>query len=709
MEKCGVVFRYKNCDDSFTALFKTIERLLDEMAPVRKLGKKEVDLLTRPWITTGILKSISDRDRTHKQFLKEKDNEKKSQLFQSYKIKRNMIKTLIRQSRRDYYIHLFDENRSDTKKTWEGIRNIVNISKKSRVVPAELNYKNITKTGKQGMSQLFNEFFVGIGNSVEEKIPKGNKHFSEFLGPSSSNTIFIKPIDDDEVLCMILRLNSSKACGPNSIPGNIFKNHNASLIEPLKQVINMSFLQGSFPTLLKSAVVCPIYKKNDKNKCENYRPISLLSNISKLFERAMHTRLYDFIEGSNKFYDKQFGFRKKYSTNHALLSIVEGIKEKLDNKTFVCGVFIDLEKAFDTVNHNILLQKMEHYGIRGVANHWFASYLSSREQKVKLDDTYSDYLHINCGVPQGSILGPLLFLIYINDMSNAVKHSIIHHFADDTNLLCSDMDPAIIRLKINEDLKLIYEWLCSNRLSLNVSKTEFIIFKPPRKSLQKRITLKLNGVTLYESKKIKYLGIIMDDRLTWKYHIYELCKKLSKSIGVIYKMRKLCHESVKLSLYYSLVHSYLNYGTCVWGSSADIYLNKIRILQKKVIRIISNAELNDHTNPIFRRLKVLKFDDILKMQFACLMWEFDHDNLPICFNNYFQKVSDTHKYATRNSTSGKLSENVDVNTSRYGLAMFKFQGPKVLNTIKEIHFYKDCKTLPYFRNKYKAYFIESYN
>ena len=352
---------------------------------------------------------------------------------------------------------------------------------------------------------------------------------------------------------------------------------------------------------------------------------------------------------------------------------------------------------------------MEHYGIRGVANLWFASYLSSRKQKVKLDNAYSDYLNITCGVPQGSILGPLLFLIYINDMSNAVKHSTIHHFADDTNLLCSDKDPAIIRLKLNEDLKLIFEWLCSNRLSLNVSKTEFIIFKPPRKNLKERITLKLNGVTLYESNTIKYLGIIMDDRLTWKHHISELSKKLSKSIGVIYKMRKLCHQRVQLSLYFSLVHSYLNYGTCVWGNAAENYLNKIRILQKKVIRIISNAEFNDHSSPLFKALKVLKFDDIRKMQFACLMWEFDHGNLPKCFNNYFEKVSDTHKYATRNSTSGKLSENINVNTSRYGFTMLKFQGPKVLNTIKDIAFYKDAKTLPYFRHKYKTFLIDTYN
>ena len=252
--------------------------------------------------------------------------------------------------------------------------------------------------------------------------------------------------------------------------------HSKTLADPIKTLLNLSIINGNFPELLKKADVCPIYKKNDKTRCENYRPISLLSNLSKLYERAMHTRIYDFLEQSNVFYKFQFGFRKKYSTNHALLSIVEEIRESLDKKSFACGVFIDLEKAFDTVNHNILLGKLEHYGIRGIANDWFRSYLTSRKQRVKLGCEKSDYLDITCGVPQGSILGPLLFLLYINDMNKAVKHSFIHHFADDTNLLCKDKDLKILRKKMNEDLKLIFEWLCANRLSLNVAKTEFIIF-----------------------------------------------------------------------------------------------------------------------------------------------------------------------------------------------------------------------------------------
>ena len=297
------------------------------------------------------------------------------------------------------------------------------------------------------MSNCFNDFFVNIGNSVEAKIPRVDTPFTEFLKDKNNITLFLKPVNEDEVKSMISNMAASKACGPNSIPTQILKTNFEFLVSPLKHIINLSFTEGCFPQLLKLAEVCPIFKKKDKNKCENYRPISLLSNLSKLFERAMHTRTYEFLESHHIFSDLQFGFRKKHSTNHALLDIFEKIKQNLDTKFFTCGVFIDLEKAFDTVNHEILVKKLEFYGIRGISNQWFSSYLTNRQQRVKLDGCKSSYLNITCGVPQGSILGPLLFLIYINDMKNSVKNSILHHFADDTNLLCSATDEKISKRK----------------------------------------------------------------------------------------------------------------------------------------------------------------------------------------------------------------------------------------------------------------------
>ena len=297
-------------------------------------------------------------------------------------------------------------------------------------------------------------------------------------------------------------MKSTKACGPNSIPGNLLTEFSELLVYPLVSIINMSFKEGIFPNLNKIATVCPIFKKGDKTHCENYRPISLLSNISKLFERVMYVRLENFLKSLDILHKYPFGFRKQHSTNHTLHSIVEKIRSSLDKKMYTCGVFIDLEKAFDTVNHKIILSKLNHYGIRGTANTWFFSYLSSRYQSVMLNGVTSSCKVITCGVPQGSTLGPLLFLIYINDMHHSVMSSTVYHFADDTNLMCSSKNLKRLRKDLNKDLDLLYDWLCANRLSINTGKTEFIVFRPPRHNLDVRLTLKLNQKKLFESAKI---------------------------------------------------------------------------------------------------------------------------------------------------------------------------------------------------------------
>ena len=651
---------------------------------------------------------MEGRDKAFKNFATEKDPLIKVQLWEIYRIKRNLVKILNRTSKREFYATFFEENKTNLKRTWEGIRDIVNLSKKSKISITSLNYKGELKSNPDDMTKALNDFFVNIGNMVEQKIPQGNKHYVSYMDERVLNSFFIAPVETNEIIDMINKLNTNKACGPNSIPSKILKNHSNILADPVKILLNRSIIDGNFPEMLKKADVCPIYKKNDKTKCENYRPISLLSNLSKLYERAMHTRIYEFLEASNVFYNFQFGFRKKYSTNHALLSIVEEIRENLDNKTFACGVFIDLEKAFDTVNHTILLGKLEHYGIRGVANDWFRSYLTSRKQRVKLNNVTSNYLDITCGVPQGSILGPLLFLLYINDMNRAVKHSTIHHFADDTNLLCKEKNPKILRIKMNQDLNLIFQWLCANRLSLNVAKTEFIIFKPPRMNISERFTLKLNGTTLLESTKIKYLGIIIDGRLTWKHHIYELRKKLNKSVGIIYKMKNLAPLRVLISLYYALFHSHLNYGLCVWGNASQQELHHIFLAQKKIIRIITNSDFLANTDPLFEKTGILKLEDIFKLQMASLMWDFENGALPQCFSRYFTKVNQRHSHSTRFASSNKFSTTQGFNTNVHGKTMFKYQGSRLWNSILDLPFYHSNIKKATFRKKYKSHLSSFY-
>ena len=687
--------------------FDNINNLLDQMAPLKRLTKKEKGLIERPWITSGILASMHSRDMLYSDFLREKDSVIKQSKYDLYKTKRNMVTLLIRVSKKDHYTKYFTENNTNLKKTWEGIRGLINVSKKSNSNINKLIVQNKELTDPVVMASAMNDFFVNIGKSVDQKIPDSSKSFSNYLGECNNFCITLNPCTDIEMNKLISTLNWSKASGPFSIPSNIIKSFKDVFIAPLAAIVNKSIREGSFPDLLKFATVHPIYKKNDKTMCANYRPISLLSNISKILERAMYNRIELFLNEFNIIYHNQFGFRKQHSTQHALTAIIEEIRTNLDNKTFSAAVFIDLEKAFYTVNHDILLSKLDHYGINSNANNWIRSYLSNRNQNVSLNGATSDNKPITCGVPQGSILGPLLFLLYINDLNLALSNCSVFHFADDTNLLFSNKNPDILHKNINAELKILFDWLCANRLSLNASKTEFIIFRPPRYNLNKRVTLKLNGVTIFESPKIKYLGIILDSRLSWKHHVNELCKKLGRTLGMVYKVRNLCIPSVLRSLYFSLFNSHLTYGLSVWGQCIAEYLEKLKLIQKKIVRAISFANFDAPTKPLMKELKILSIDDLYKMQIASLMWDYDHGSLPQTLNKLFTRRSAVHTRNLRNALDGRLYTANRFNTA-YGKKSFSQIGSQFLNNLKDsgLYIYTDSKFV--FMKKFKTSIFETY-
>ena len=420
----------------------------------------------------------------------------------------------------------------------------------------------------------------------------------------------------------------------------------------------------------------------------------------------MFNRIERFLEEHNLIYKYQYGFRKNYSTNHALLSIVEEINKSLDNKTFACGVFVDLQKAFDTVDHKILQAKLAHYGINGFANKWLSSYLTNRSQSVSLSGSTSDEKKISCGVPQGSILGPLLFTIYINDMHKAFNECLVHHFADDTNLLFTNKDPLKLQRIVNIALAKLVEWLRANRLSLNVDKTEFIIFRPPRQTCD-RIILRLDGKKIYETPKIKYLGLLMDSRLNWKFHIHELTKKLSRAIGLLYKICAYSPGPILLSLYYAIFHSHLTYGLPVWGFANQKLLDRIVLLQKKALRIITFADYRAHPKPIMKETKILSLADQRYHTVSALMWDLDHNSLPPTLSSYFKKHGDVHDHNTRLAHRGKFKVN-KTNTVAHGSKSFQVQGSVTLNKIKDLDIYKNAVSKVSFLSNLKTSLLSNY-
>ena len=255
----------------------------------------------------------------------------------------------------------------------------------------------------------------------------------------------------------------------------------------------------------------------------------------------------------------QFGFRQQYSTSHALINITENIRKALDDGNIGCGVFVDLQKAFDTVDHQILLAKLNHYGICGVSNDWFKSYLSNRNQYVSINGFDSGHTSINCGIPQGSVLGPLLFLLYINDLNQAIKFCKVHYFADDTNLLCLSNSIKKLNKLVNTDFKHLVDCLSANKISLNKKTTEMVIFKSNQKKFEGDLKIKLCGKRLYPTESVKYLGVEIDKTLSWQCHVNDLSIKLNRANTLLFKMRKYVSLKILKSMYFAIFDSYLSY------------------------------------------------------------------------------------------------------------------------------------------------------
>ena len=386
----------------------------------------------------------------------------------------------------------------------------------------------------------------------------------------------------------------------------------------------------------------------------------------------MYSRLYRFLNIYNCFSELQFGFRAKHSTSHALISITEKIRRALDTGHFACGIFIDLQKAFDTVDHDILVSKLEYYGARGVAKNWFSSYLHNRKQFVTLNGFKSSLNINNFGVPQGSVLGPLLFLIYINDLNLSVRNSTVHHFADDTNLLYINKSLKVLCKKVNYDLKGITDWLNANRISLNVNKTEFVIFRSQRKKIEGDINIKLNGKRLYPSSYIKYLGVLLDENLSWKPHVSEILKKLNRANSILSKVRHYVDKNTIRSLYFSIFSPHISYCCQVWGQNGNYHLNKIHSLQRSALRIINFKPFRSNISHLFSSLKIPLFTNLVR--FANLLFVFDSlsSNLPTSISNFFSLSRNSHSYNTRNSKQGKLVVPV-FHSVKYGKYSIKYQ------------------------------------
>jgi len=548
-----------------------------------------------------------------------------------------IYKKLLRIAKQTFFRVKLEEAKFDMKETWSILKTATNTQSKTYSHPDYYTCENKIISNKKEIVDKFNTFFATIGSVINKNVPITDTPYTHYLNPPHHNSIFIDPVSPKDIIEIVSKLKNKISHGHDQISTKLVKQSINYIANPLSHIINQSMCTGIVPYDMKIAKVTPIFKSGDQHSFNNYRPISILPAFSKILEKTIALKLIKFLESQNLIYKHQYGFRPKHSTIHPIIHLMNTIATENDkiSKNLTLSVFIDLSKAFDTISHDILLNKLDNLGIRGVANSWFKSYLSHRKQYMELDSIKSIFETLTCAVPQGSILGPILFLVYVNDICNSTNLNIFS-FADDTTITASSNDIVDLYNTMNNELKSLDHWFRANRLCLNVKKTKYILFRPGNIYVDTaNLNIILNDQVIDQishngtEKSFKFLGLHIDETLSWKYHIKNLCSKVSRSNYIINKVKHILPKSSLHTLYSSIVHSHINYGLIIWGNS--IHINKLSVLQKKSIRIINGKPYNYHSEPLFKSSDILTVFDQYTLNIQVFMHQLKYHKLPKSF------------------------------------------------------------------------------
>ena len=638
----GVSWIYSGNDPnhSYECFFEQFFLLYDDCFPIKHVTVSRKHK-PKPWFTKKLRKLCKKRWTLYKQFIKNPTEYREKK----YKKYRNMVTYELRRAKQDYYKEKFSGAIGDIKKTWNIIGGILSKKKKSLNIQNIL-YNNHSVSDKPTMCQIFNDYFVNIGYNLTKDLQSSSNDFTKYLKRNECSAYF-KPITCKEIIDIVCNMKNDTSAGFDGVTVKIIKRVIHLICIPLCNIFNMSMTEGIFPEKLKIAKVVPVYKNGSYDEITNYRPISVLCIFSKIIERCFYNRLSCFLTQCNIISENQYGFREGHSTSSALADFIHKVSTALDNRQSTIGLFLDLSKAFDTLDHGILLKKLEIYGIRGIILNWFKSYLSNRKQYVKMDNYQSQMNYIQCGVPQGSILGPLLFILYINDICHVSNILQFILFADDTSVYLSHENLQTLQLTFNTELVALTEWFNTNRLILNVNKTNFMIFSNKKCNFD-NITLTMNNTSVSHVSTLKFLGVTIDHKLSWHNHISDVCNKVSRNIGIMSKLKMFPTNILKM-LYYSLIYPYLNYCNIAWANSRDYYMTRLFKLHKRAIRVVSKVSFYAHTQNLFIDLKMLNLFNINFFNIAIFMYLCSKKKIPIRISTEFHLNSAIHNYSTRNS------------------------------------------------------------
>lgn len=679
--------------EQFKSIFMGI---VNNIAPLKQVRIKQK---TERWINTDILKSIKDRDKAFREFKKYKTEEKYS-VFKEF---RNKTQSLIFNAKRDYFKDKL-ENDKDSKSLWRSLKDLGMPSKKGKGSASNIGLKIDGELcfDKFTVAEKFNSFYTTVASKLVERLPESvNKFGKSFVNSFyrnkgvMPNSYSFSVVSENKVLGYLNRLSTNKATGLDGIPSRFVRDGASIIACPLSHVINLSLIQGTVPDDLKSARVVPLFKKNDKTEVGNYRPVSILTIISKIFERVVYDQVESYLDQNKLLYKFQSGFRSRYSTDTCLIHLTDYIKFQMDKGHFVGMILLDLQKAFDTVDHSIVLMKLEALGLCQDITRWFQSYLSDRKQLVDVSGTLSSYAHISCGVPQGSILGPLLFLIYVNDMSGAIDEKLLL-YADDSAILVSDNNVSNIESLLQKELTVVSEWLIDNKLSLHLGKTESILFGSQRRLKSKSaLNISCKGTVIEAKDTVKYLGAVLEQSLSGENMVRSIIQKANARLKFLYRKQRFLNFKTKKLLVMSLIQCHFDYACSFWYPGlTQLLRNKLQITQNKVIRFVLKLGPMSHIGPdVFRSLGWLPVSKRVDQIVLNHVFKIKSGNSPDYMTEHFVPRSSVHSYGTRFRENGCFSL---PKVKGFGKKTFAYRGCTLWNdlptNIKSISRHQNFKT-----------------